>query len=81
MAVVGEGTRRLAGLKAGDVLNCLLPLGNTFRLDIPESQPRVLLIGGGVGVAPLLYYGKWLQERGICPTFLLGARTATDLLM
>ena len=81
VAIVGDGTRRLAGLKAGDVLNCVLPLGNTFRLDIPESQPNVLLIGGGVGVAPLLYYGKWLQERGICPTFLLGARTATDLLM
>ena len=41
---------------------------------------KFLLIGGGVGVAPLLYFGKLCKERGISVTFLLGARTASDLL-
>lgn len=81
VAAIGDGTRRLARLQTGDVLNAVLPLGNSFRLDLPAEQPNILLVGGGVGVAPLLYYGQWLQEQGICPTFLLGARTANDLLM
>lgn len=88
VAAVGEGTRKLTRLSAGDTLNCVLPLGNTFSLDVPSnvtelatSRPRILLVGGGVGVAPLLYYGKWLREHALEPVFLLGARTGNDLLL
>ncbi len=95
VACVGDGTRRLAQLKAGDRLNCVLPLGNGFRLSPPSCVPavaselgssaeasgEVLLVGGGVGVAPLLYLGAVLKEQGVETTFLLGARTASDLLM
>ena len=69
----------LAELKAGDLLNCLLPLGNGFTA--ARQGERVLLIGGGVGVAPLLYMGAEMQGKGIEPTFLLGARRAGDLLL
>ena len=80
IAAVGDGTRRLASLKAGDTLNCLLPLGHGFTM--PESQDeKLLLVGGGVGVAPLLYFGAELKRKGFEPTFLLGARSAKDLLM
>ncbi len=80
VAAVGDGTRRLAQLKPGDVLNCLLPLGRGFTM--PQSASEyVLLVGGGVGVAPLLFMGAEMAARGIAPTFLLGARTASDLLM
>ena len=79
VATVGEGTRKLAELKAGDLLNCLLPLGNGFTPAKPNE--RVLLIGGGVGVAPLLYMGAEMHQKGIEPTFLLGARSVKDLLM
>lgn len=83
VATVGEGTRTLAQLKAGDTLNCVLPLGNGFTIDSAGSvsKQKVLLVGGGVGVAPLLYLGKVLKEQGVEPTFLLGARSAKDLLM
>ncbi|MBR5929686.1 MAG: dihydroorotate dehydrogenase electron transfer subunit [Prevotella sp.] len=88
VAIVGEGTRRLAQLSVGDTLNGVLPLGNTFSLDVPpnvtvqaSSRHRILLVGGGVGVAPLLYYGKWLREHALEPVFLLGARTGNDLLL
>lgn len=46
-----------------------------------HSIPSVLLIGGGVGVAPLLYLGYVLRQNGVEPTFLLGARTSRDLLL
>ena len=79
VATVGDGTRRMAELKVGDILNCLLPLGNGFTP--AKAGERVLLIGGGVGVAPLLYMGAEMKKKGIEPTFLLGARTAKDLLL
>lgn len=79
VAAVGEGTKRLQQLKKGDRLNCMLPLGNSFTMPTDASH-KVLLVGGGVGVAPLLYFGKKLKDMGIEPTFLLGARTAKDVL-
>ena len=79
VATVGEGTKALARLQAGDSLNCVLPLGNGFTP--AKTGEKVLLIGGGVGVAPLLYMGAEMRRAGIEPTFLLGARTAQDLLM
>ncbi|MDE6206105.1 MAG: dihydroorotate dehydrogenase electron transfer subunit [Duncaniella sp.] len=75
----GKGTSTLVTLKEGDKLNILLPLGNGFSLDV-TSGSRLLLIGGGVGVAPLLYLGRKLKEAGHKPEFLLGARSAADLL-
>ncbi len=77
--VAGEGTRHLAQKKAGETLNAVLPLGNTFTMPAPLSG-QVLLAGGGVGVAPLLYLGRHLKENGFVPTFLLGARSRKDLL-
>ena len=79
VATIGDGTRQLAELKAGDTLNCLLPLGNGFTA--AKQGEKVLLIGGGVGVAPLLYMGAEMRDKGIAPTFLLGARTVKDLLL
>lgn len=80
VATVGDGTRRLARLTAGERLNCVLPLGNSFTMPADPSK-RLLLVGGGVGVAPLLYFGKCIAEMGAKPTFLLGARSAQDLLL
>lgn len=89
VAAVGEGTRHLYGLQAGDILNCLLPLGNGFSecKSVPKAggpelavRPRILLVGGGVGIAPLLWQGTKLKAQGVEPVFLLGARSAKDLL-
>jgi dihydroorotate dehydrogenase electron transfer subunit len=76
--LVGNGTRAMARLNEGDSLNVLFPLGNGFTA--PKKGEKVLLVGGGVGVAPLLEYGKALKEVGAKPVFLLGARTKTDLM-
>lgn len=79
VAAIGEGTRHLVRKKPGEKVNCLLPLGSSFTM--PRStDERVLLVGGGVGIAPMLFLGKRLVEMGVRPSFLLGARTAAELL-
>ena len=79
VAAVGDGTRQLQKLQKGDRLNCVLPLGNSFTMPTDSSE-KVLLVGGGVGVAPLLYFGKRIKAMGGEPTFLHGARSAKDVL-
>lgn len=78
--IVGDGTRALSALKPGDTINTVLPLGNGFSLNEDGMERRALLVGGGVGTAPLLYLGKVLKEQYCEPTFLLGGRRAEDLM-
>ena len=75
---VGEGTRHLAQMELGNSLNMVLPLGNGFSF--PKKDESCLLVGGGIGIAPLFYFAKVLNERGIRPTLLLGGKTEADLL-
>ncbi|HEX3832335.1 MAG TPA: dihydroorotate dehydrogenase electron transfer subunit [Solirubrobacteraceae bacterium] len=69
---VGPGTRRLCELHAGDELLLVGPLGNGFRA--PRERRRPLLVGGGVGVAPLGIGQDQLDDAGA--TVLLGFRDA-----
>lgn len=75
---VGEGTRHLAAAKVGDPINMVLPLGNGFTL--PGQQDKVLLVGGGIGIAPLYYFAKVLNQKGNRPTLLLGGKSQVDLI-
>ena len=75
---VGEGTRRLATAEVGDMINMMLPLGNGFTL--PEKEEKVLLVGGGIGIAPLYYFAKALNAKGVRPTLLLGGKSEADLI-
>lgn len=75
----GDGTAHLMAMAEEETVNLIIPLGNGFTM--PEkTDERILLIGGGVGVAPLLQLGKTMKENGFRPEFLLGARTADDIL-
>jgi len=75
---VGEGTRHLAAANVGDFINMVLPLGNGFSLF--EKGEKCLLVGGGIGIAPLYYFAKVLNDKGIHPTLLLGGKSESDLL-
>jgi dihydroorotate dehydrogenase electron transfer subunit len=75
--VVGKGTQRLSEMQEGETLNVVYPLGKGFSL--PEKG-NVLLVGGGCGIAPMLYLARKLNESGIKQTILLGARTKEDVL-
>jgi dihydroorotate dehydrogenase electron transfer subunit len=67
LEAIGPGTRALAALEPGDRLGVLGPLGRGFRLEVD----RPLLVGGGVGVAPLPYVSAALAE----PPAVLGFRS------
>lgn len=77
--LVGAGSRALGRLKEGDTLNALMPLGNGFSMPV-SAEKKHLLVGGGVGTAPLFYLGAQMNLMGMRPTFLLGARTKDMLL-
>jgi dihydroorotate dehydrogenase electron transfer subunit len=65
---IGPGTRALCAVGRGDALHVLGPLGNGFRLDVE----RPLLVGGGIGIAPLPYLSEALGR----PPAVLGFRSA-----
>ena len=77
--LVGDGTHTLAETRVGDTLNIVLPLGNGFTMP-QDKDEKLLLIGGGVGTAPMLYLGACLRKAGFTPVFLLGSRSKNDLL-
>lgn len=82
VATIGDGTRWLGSLQPGDTVNCVLPLGNGFEKPSGKTAgSKLLLIGGGVGVAPLLYMGAMLKDQDREVTFLLGGRSAKDVLL
>lgn len=76
--IAGEGTLALSHLKPGSRVNLLMPLGNSFT--IPPEGSRSLLVGGGVGVAPLYLLGKMLKERGLSFNYLLGYRSSSQVI-
>jgi dihydroorotate dehydrogenase electron transfer subunit len=76
--LAGKGTEKLSNLKAGEILNLIYPLGNSFSL--PAENAHILLIGGGCGVAPLLFLGKYLKSKGYSPEILLGFRNSDRII-
>ena len=76
--MVGEGTRHLAATVVGDRINLVLPLGNGYTL--PEKDETVLLVGGGIGIAPLYFLAKCMAAKGVKPAFLLGGKKASDIV-
>jgi dihydroorotate dehydrogenase electron transfer subunit len=75
---IGEGTGRICEAVTGDRMNLLFPLGSSFT--IPGEKGNYLLVGGGVGTAPLLFLGKMLHDKGVSCDFLLGGRSEKDIL-
>jgi dihydroorotate dehydrogenase electron transfer subunit len=75
---IGEGTKCLYNSVTGDSLSVIFPLGNGFS--IPEKKSRVLLVGGGVGVAAMMLLATVLNKAGHQVEILLGARSAEDLV-
>jgi dihydroorotate dehydrogenase electron transfer subunit len=76
--VAGKGTEALSRLRNGDLLNLVYPLGNSFSL--PEKGEKVLLVGGGCGIAPLLFLAKYLKTNGFVPDILLGFRNSARII-
>jgi dihydroorotate dehydrogenase electron transfer subunit len=69
---VGTGTGWLAGVEPGEPLSLLGPLGNSLPI---EDKPRAALVGGGVGIPPMLYLAEALAHAGKAVTAFAGARS------
>ena len=76
--IAGKGTETLSRLGNGDLLNLIYPLGNSFTL--PVKGQRILLVGGGCGVAPLLFLAKYLKSNDLVPDILLGFRNSERII-
>ena len=68
--VVGEGTAALARVRKGEVLPTLGPIGRGFRFDVDRDRP--LLIGGGVGIPPILFLAREIRDRA-SPLIVMGS--------
>jgi len=78
--VVGDGTECLTRKKRGDLLNAIFPLGKGFTMpSTGGKKEKVLLAGGGCGVAPLYFLAQELKDKAEI-YIILGARSAKDLI-
>ncbi|MBE5768590.1 MAG: dihydroorotate dehydrogenase electron transfer subunit [Clostridiales bacterium] len=77
--VVGEGTQAMADMKPGTALDVLTGLGNGFDVDACGDAP--LLIGGGVGLPPMIALCRVLTDMGKHPTVLAGFNTSDEVFL
>lgn len=69
--IVGEGLHLLAGKQVGETINVLGPIGHPFAPS--PDRPLSLLIGGGVGIPPMVFLAESLQDGPHSPTAILGS--------
>lgn len=76
-AVLKEGTRVLSRKKPGESVGVMGPLGKPFP-HLDRRHPA-LLVGGGVGIAPMVFLAEYLVKKKVPTAVFLGAKTASDL--
>jgi dihydroorotate dehydrogenase electron transfer subunit len=74
--ILGRGSKKLTEAMVGQTINAIFPLGKSFSL--PEKSDRILLIGGGSGVAPMLFLAKICGLDPENVSVLIGARSISD---
>lgn len=79
--IEGSGTKIFSTLKPGNSLDVMGPQGNGFDLSKLDDQSQALLVGGGIGVPPLLEVAKQLYERGVEITTVLGFASKNAVIL
>ena len=74
---LGEGTNTLSHVQCGETVNIVYPLGNWFSI---PTEDNILLVGGGCGVAPLLYLARYLKSKCFKVSTLIGGKSKDDIL-
>lgn len=74
--VVGDGTKQMSEMKAGESVNALIALGNGF--DTGVDAKKIVLVGGGVGLPPLYGLAKELVKQGKEVTVVVGFNSVAD---
>jgi len=81
LKVVGRGTMFMAGLRKGDRVNLLGPLGVPFKL--PKKNETTIIVAGGIGLPPLLFLTSEMIRQGYNPyriVIFYGGRCGTDII-
>ena len=73
---VGEATRALHSKKVGEVIGIRGPFGNSFSM----KKGKILMVGGGTGIAPLLFLAKKMASKTAKLVFVTGAKTKRELM-
>jgi len=73
---VGEATGALHGMETGEIIGVRGPFGNSFT----AGEGEILMVGGGTGIAPLLFLAKRLASKAERLSFVMGAKTRDELL-
>ena len=73
----GEGTKYLSNLKENDEINFLAPMGNGFEL---FEDKKALLVGAGIGIAPLLFLKKEMKKKNITNYLVSGFKTEDEII-
>ncbi len=79
--VEGDGTRLLSLMTAGQTLDVMGPQGNGFDLSLVSKGQKALIIGGGIGVPPMVEVAKELHEKGVEVIAVLGFATKTAVIL
>ncbi|HJV44791.1 MAG TPA: dihydroorotate dehydrogenase electron transfer subunit [Bacillota bacterium] len=79
--VEGSGTKILSEAVAGVEIDVLGPLGEGFPINQRKAGEHAVLVGGGVGVPPLLYLGKQLVKKGVKVTSIIGFGTSNQVFL
>jgi ferredoxin--NADP+ reductase len=80
--VVGHSTKRLSGLKEGDYLPVIFgPLGTPAHFHAEKPIKKAVVIGGGVGIAPLFPQARLLKKEGASVDVILGGRSAELIIL
>ena len=74
-AITQNASTQMSQMKAGDMLDLMYFHGNQFQF--PSSSQHPILVGGGIGLGPLLFFSEVLLSRGIVPTLIIGAKRGT----
>ncbi len=77
--IAGKGTKALTELPVEGRVDCLGPLGSSFRF--PRDRRKPVVVAGGVGIAPFVAFCRELAKRDLSATVLLGGRSAHDLYL
>ncbi|MBR3040695.1 MAG: dihydroorotate dehydrogenase electron transfer subunit [Lachnospiraceae bacterium] len=78
--IAGEGTRLISVLKEGDEVEILSVLGNGFPVETAKGK-KVALMGGGIGIPPMLYTARMLKEISAETVSFMGYRNADTFLL
>ena len=79
--IAGAGTREMAELKSGTVLDVLTGLGNGFDVSKVQAGGHALLLGGGIGSAPMLALCKALKKKKARVSAVLGFNSVSEMIL